>query len=481
MLGQAGKNFGIGPDGLLKALQDSQKHASMEADATKRNTRSMTKDTNKQSEKEAEAPKRKQVVTKKMDKGKSKTIPVDVNMSSDENDSDQEPATTGKGKGKKAIAKPRKTVKAKVPKVKRKDVQFIMEQIHRDLKEATLGYALMTFVDSNDMGSGPKLVTQTINPHSINLKYSRNFKQSVSQKGLQNRKVENAIVVGVKKEWLDMSSLEHMHEGVYENSVIWTKSSFPKEISILYNGNHRFHYESLLKLSTAEEKQLNETTVNTLELELRQQGVWLVRFMDLAIIQQCEDPAVLEHHLATNSTLANLEDTEDIKVSQVLLMMASMSQPQRDSHVASLCAQLMPSSHLYKILKDKGLYTAAMKLLAWKHFHGTSSGAGLTVRHLLMEKFADHMTQTLVFLSLPLEVPSIETVNRETTKKNVNLSSFHKHYVKLILEDMNKMVVQDMECHCLVISYLDAWMKDFVNLISTTNQFEKFGSKSSEN
>jgi len=92
---------------------------------------------------------------------------------------------------------------------------------------------------------------------------------------------------------------------------------------------------------------------------------------------------VLEHHLATNAPLANLEDTEDVKVSQVLLMLAPMSPEERQSHVDALCSELTPASLLYKILKDKGLYTSAMKLLAWKHFRGTTSGAGLTARLLI--------------------------------------------------------------------------------------------------
>jgi len=179
------------------------------------------------------------------------------------------------------------------------DSQFVLERIHSDLKNATLGYALMTLMDHNDMGRGPRLVTQTINPRPINLKYAKNFKRSVRQKGLQNRKVENAIIVGVEKTWLEDSCLEPMHEGVYTKVVAWTKSQFRTEKAILFNGNHRLNYmktedpcrfthfkyciakDNLEKCSKKEEKQQHKDVMDQAEKIIREQGVWLVRFIDL--------------------------------------------------------------------------------------------------------------------------------------------------------------------------------------------------------
>ena len=76
--------------------------------------------------------------------------------------------------------------------MKDRDIQSIMESIHQAHKDATLGYNLMTFLDEHDLGSWPRIVTQSINPCMINLRYTRSFKWSVTQKGLQNKKVENA-------------------------------------------------------------------------------------------------------------------------------------------------------------------------------------------------------------------------------------------------------------------------------------------------
>jgi hypothetical protein len=68
--------------------------------------------------------------------------------------------------------------------IKQKDIQGFVEKVQTSLKKAMLGYALMTLLDENDLGSGPRLMTQTINPRAINLKYVKNFKCLVVHKGL---------------------------------------------------------------------------------------------------------------------------------------------------------------------------------------------------------------------------------------------------------------------------------------------------------
>ena len=126
--------------------------------------------------------------------------------------------------------------------------------------------------------------------------------------------------------------------------------------------------------------------------------MWLVKFIDLSewhkytiylwhadiflgafrCDQEKQRPSsLLEHHLATNLLLANLENMDNIKLFQVLWIMALMGPTQRQAHIKPLYAQLTPVLLLYKILKDKGLYMAAMKLLTWKHFYGTTVGTGI--------------------------------------------------------------------------------------------------------
>ncbi|KAG9308374.1 hypothetical protein JVU11DRAFT_11962 [Chiua virens] len=544
-----GIEFGTGTDGLTKALQhvhnQHNKHMVVDEDVRMVNSEDEIQVNPKPKEKAvptgmdiiadsdleetneaewskqtaAKGSKGKDKQTEKRNskgKGKAKvptSIEIIVDSDLEEDDEAEQPtlkatvAKKSKGKGKqteKSTAEGSKKPKVKVLSVKRNDIQLVMEDIQCALKEATLGYALMTLLDHNDLGRGPKMVIQSINPRDIDMKYTRIFKKSVNEKGIQSKKVENAIVLGVEKEWLDMASLEGMHEGIYDNRVVWSKPHFDQssECSVLFNGNHRYNYmktedpcrlvhhqyttavENVGKTTKKAEKEVHEAMIESTQKMIIERGVWLVRFIDLGMIRLSEDPSLLEHHLATNSPLTNLQDTEDVKLSQVLLMIASMPVQQRQLHINSLCAHLTPATSLYKILKDPGLYKPAMHLLAWSHFRGTTSGAGLTARHLLswnpvyggmMQKFARHMTDVLRFLSLPLKLNSMDAVNREATAKDKDPEALRRRYGRMLHKKMVDST-RDMECEGLDKHFLDEWMRLFVDLISSTNVFEKFGS-----
>ena len=107
----------------------------------------------------------------------------------------------------------------------------------------TLGYALVTFHDQDDLETGPQMVIQSINPQPITLKYSKNFKWSVMQKELQNKKVENVVVVGVEKDWLEVTLLESMHKGVYTSRVIWMKICFQHKESKTKNSSQWIYHK----------------------------------------------------------------------------------------------------------------------------------------------------------------------------------------------------------------------------------------------
>ena len=94
-----------------------------------------------------------------------------------------------------------------------------------------------------------------------------------------------------------------------------------------------------------------------------------------------------------------------------------------------------------------------------------------------MKEFATHMTWMLVFLSLPLEVVSMTSVECEAASKNVTDDSLLEASAKIILNDLTKMDKNDMECHCLDTYYLNTWMEYFIDIISCLDHFEKFGSK----
>jgi hypothetical protein len=62
------------------------------------------------------------------------------------------------------------------------------------------------------------------------------------KKDYRTKKVENTIIMGVESEWVNMTSLQPMHKGVYTNRVIWTKACLSTECLILFASNHDLHY-----------------------------------------------------------------------------------------------------------------------------------------------------------------------------------------------------------------------------------------------
>jgi hypothetical protein len=93
-----------------------------------------------------------------------------------------------------------------------------------------------------------------------------------------------------------------------------------------------------------------------------------------------------------------------------------------------------------------------------------------------MERFAHHMTWVMTFLSLPLSARSVLTVDREAESKQVDKAKLRSQYAGVILKEMSKFGAEDMECDVLNVHYLEQWSTDFVELVSTTQHFEKFGS-----
>lgn len=185
--------------------------------------------------------------------------------------------------------------------MEKSDVQMIYEDVQKQVDEITLGYALMSIVTDDDLGRGPMMVRQSINKRNIDLDFmEKEFVPNVNNQGLKNRVIENAIIVGVKKEWLQESCLVPMKQGLYHNHVQWTTPMADQEPRhmILYNGNHRMHYmqrcapvqdiyikytkaKEMKTLATSEEgrRTMVEGEKEALRI-MEEQGVWLVKFLD---------------------------------------------------------------------------------------------------------------------------------------------------------------------------------------------------------
>ncbi|KAF8440235.1 hypothetical protein L210DRAFT_845728, partial [Boletus edulis BED1] len=128
--------------------------------------------------------------------------------------------------------------------------------------------------------------------------FIKDFKAKAEEFGLHNKTLDNAIIVEVLPEWIEETSLEEIHGGLYINHVKW----IPKQSGdtpcnmILYNRNHCCHYMqshhpiTYIKYSNA------TMNLKTAELSMKssfimaikkgkhiidKNGVWLVQFIDM--------------------------------------------------------------------------------------------------------------------------------------------------------------------------------------------------------
>ena len=62
---------------------------------------------------------------------------------------------------------------------------------------------------------------------------------------------------------------------------------------------------------------------------------------------------------------------------------------------------------IYKILKNNGVYITTIKLLAWKHFHGTTAGASIPTGLFVISWLPVYICQFILWYILHAETGSI--------------------------------------------------------------------------
>ena len=185
-----------------------------------------------------------------------------------------------------------------VKSVERGAVQDFVEHITSLVEEATLGFALVTVMDENDLGRGPMMKRREVNLRDIDEDFMDEFIAGVDRHGLQNTLLANAMDVGVHKEDVDLDSLLPAQSTAFTNHVVWQPRA-TKSKSTLYNGNHRFHYmrnkskwvtayhqyqkaKEMLAAGPAEAKAaLYRDSIIKAQTVVDQGGVWLMRFLDM--------------------------------------------------------------------------------------------------------------------------------------------------------------------------------------------------------
>ena len=182
------------------------------------------------------------------------------------------------------------------------ETQNLFNHIQQVKAEALLGYAMIGLMDNDNFGLKPIMQIQTINTWQVEQKHLMRIKTDMSTRRLQNKIMENAIIIGIHPNHINKSSLCSMTQGSYDNYVQWNPSVMEKKklgkkcTMLLYNGNHHRHYlhqhctslmEYYFRLQDAKEhhdpKELKHVQhISELEKKSCQEGSWLAAFYDIS-------------------------------------------------------------------------------------------------------------------------------------------------------------------------------------------------------
>lgn len=414
---------------------------------------------------------------------------------------DEQATSKAKGKGKgKAKAQDReeqgkeKKMTHAIKGVKKTPVQEMIDHIKGLVNQATLGYALMTVMDDNDLGTGPMMQRQQINLRGIDKSFMAEFLKGVEVHGLQNRFLEHALDLAVHKADIDISSLQPAQSTEYNNSVKWQENA-KSSTSILYNGNHRFTYmrehspyrkiflqhkkaqEEVTQVTSGHMHEAYREAIRESEKQIRAGGVWLVRFLDLDFIQSHEDRALVESHVASNSVLPVHQDSEHDSLQLIMKILLDTSSPDaREKFIqqALKSIQSMNTSHLGKILRDRTLFNSVFNLFQFNHFRSRdNAGSGLSIRNIstwyptvggAMIYISDCCYKILHFLATPAEFNDVPT---STPPEDIE-AWFASQYEATCQEFARP--IQLAACQVLDKSYFKHWADMFAKYMASADK-----------
>lgn len=300
------------------------------------------------------------------------------------------------------------------------------EDIQKDLARMTLGYGLMCVLDDTDNHQGPTLVRRSINKRDINLEFMEKvFMPEVKRVGLQNTIAVNAILVGVEKNWIDMDSLQPIHDGVYTNRAKWTESGSeePERKSTLFNGNHRCHlmrqdvprmqaytqYHNAIKelaknpQSPVLVRSLKEAKSKALNI-IEKEGTWLVRFIDMGEesclsrrrfmqaadrpqttgeLKSSQDHLLIRHHICQNRALVSHNDTDNDEFVQMLTTLGEIEPEDFENYLKSLLVKLSSSrsERIVSLIRDRKTLRIAINLYKWASLRSRKGVGSLSARY----------------------------------------------------------------------------------------------------
>ncbi|KAI6019569.1 hypothetical protein EDC04DRAFT_2901766 [Pisolithus marmoratus] len=369
---------------------------------------------------------------------------------------------TGKdGEGEISGAKKRVTEKKMthaIKEVKKTSIQEFMEHIWGVINKATLGYALMTVMDDNDLGTGPTIQCCQVNIRPIDPAFLEEFAKGVSEHGLHNTWQEHAMDVGVHRRDIDLASLQPAKDTPYSNRVRW-QAGAKDSTAILYNGNHRFTYmheksahsvpylqylKAKDELCTASSGQMYDAFQEAMQVAhkvVRDGGIWLIRFFDLDFIDAHKDRALIESHLAANAILPVHQDT---------------------------------TSQLGRILRDRVLFDAVFDLFQYEHFRSwDNTGTGLSICNIYkwlptiggaMIYISQWCSQILHFLATPIDFVDVDP----TTPEEEVADAFLRQYNSVKAEFEKSLPLS--ACQVLDKRYFKDWTDIYVKMVGSSEK-----------
>ena len=260
-------------------------------------------------------------------------------------------------------------------------------------ESAFLGYAVWNVMDHHDGGSGPQLTRNALNKRPLIPSHVNNLVNRFSQ-GKQPLLDANCIVVGVRKEWLLISSLvTRVQDLQLDTHIQWLPTAHGQS-AILYNGQHRIEanlkrikqYMDLKK--SGEKNRVGAPQVQELAEYLSREKYWGVKLFDIGLylVHHCcpfgthsGDPFSrvgtiaesrwhyeIEYELVSNALVFKNDSSE-----QTLVFTLNMLRTQQPDELETFCQTLQPMKLrgiLQQVLLDPWLRQILIRLYEYNVF-----------------------------------------------------------------------------------------------------------------
>ncbi|KAF9461603.1 hypothetical protein BDZ94DRAFT_1371118 [Collybia nuda] len=217
-------------------------------------------------------------------------------------------------------------------------------------KSCFLGYATINLADRRDLGRGPILNIQQWNARDTKVSKIHEFQENLGEEFefMQPLELQHAVILGVRRDAIDMSCLMQSWPTRGLASIEWMESAVGKEgKALLINGNHRRtmmemcmapvvdkleKLDNLVKgsldVKTKEHKQLLEVWKKTRE-QLESTGRWGAKVYDLDAIESHVSRDQIKLFLASNVKVWQAVDQAGDYLNMVLPLICELETPEQ--------------------------------------------------------------------------------------------------------------------------------------------------------